>query len=178
MEQETEFSTLYKLRSNLQPDNQLASFISIKTDTTLLVQGTEADNYEFGVAFKIGANSIASNYFKHNPPTPSETEEGIMVVEDEIMPYHKKLTPETTLYCADSDLETVLALAHPNAEQPKTLNRTDVEVLFGRLSAIIAGRPASMDILPTDNEFAARLLIIREVLHHLGFMQIEYIGRV
>lgn len=176
MEQENELSTLYKLRSILQTDNCLASFISIKSDKTLLVQGTEVDNYEYGAVFRIGANNLANNYFKHNPPTPSETEEGIMIVEDEIMPFHKKLTPGTTLYSDDSDLETVLALAHPNSKDPKTLNRTDVEVLFGRLSAIIAERPASMDILPTDNEFAARLLIIREVLHHLGFMQIEYIG--
>lgn len=175
MEQKNELSALYKLRSNLQPDNQLASFISIKTDKTLLVQGTEVDNYEYGVAFNIGAKHIATQFFKHNPPTPSETEEGIMVVEDEIMPYHRKLTADATIYCSDIEIKAILTLAYPNSNEARTLNRTDIEVLFGRLSAIITGRPASMDILPNDNEFAARLLIIREVLHHLGFMQLEYI---
>lgn len=176
MEHNNELNTLYQqLRSRLSTTD-LVSFINIQADNTLFVQGTDANTYSFGIVFKIGSKNIANNYFKHTPPTPSEAEEGIMIVEDEIMPFHKKLTPGTLLYCADKETETILSLSHPGFRNNKTLNRTDIEILFGRLSAIIAGRPASMDILPTDNEFAARLLIIREILHHLGFIQIDYIG--
>jgi hypothetical protein len=47
-----------------------------------------------------------------------------------------------------------------------------MEQVFGRLAAIISGRPANQDILPITNTFVATLLILREVMHHLGFMNI------
>jgi len=47
-----------------------------------------------------------------------------------------------------------------------------MEQLFSRLAAIVSGRPASTDVLPTDNKFAATLLVLREVMHHLGFMDV------
>ena len=41
-----------------------------------------------------------------------------------------------------------------------------VEQLFNRLVARAQGRPASQDPLPVDGPSAARLVIVRELLHH------------
>ena len=154
----------------------LVTFLSIRADKTWLVQGELQNEYKVGVAFGVGSLSVADGCFKHNPPTPPETEMAIMVVEDEIMPFHRKLLPGAVLVTSDAGVLEIIRLAYPNSPSVTKLTRTDVEVLFGRLNAIISGRPASMDVLPTENEFAARLLIVREVLHHLGFVEIHFVA--
>ena len=52
------------------------------------------------------------------------------------------------------------------ADAPVWLDTDAVERLFNRLVARAEGRPASQDALPVDGPSAARLLIVRELLHH------------
>jgi hypothetical protein len=48
-----------------------------------------------------------------------------------------------------------------------------VERLFDLLAALSLGRPASSAGIPADGVFAARLLILRELMHHLGFAALQ-----
>ena len=52
------------------------------------------------------------------------------------------------------------------------LSREAVEGTFERLAQAASGRPLSSCGIPADPEFAARLLILREFMHHLQFDEI------
>lgn len=52
------------------------------------------------------------------------------------------------------------------------LSLSEMESVFSRFAAIVMGMPSSMDVLPQTKEFAATLLILREIMHHLGFENI------
>ena len=49
------------------------------------------------------------------------------------------------------------------------LPTAQLEFTFGRFAEVVQGRPASMEGMPLDGEFAATLLILRELTHHLAF---------
>lgn len=50
-----------------------------------------------------------------------------------------------------------------------------LERTFDRLTSVALGRPASQEGLPDDKPFAATLLILRELMHHLQFASIYYV---
>ena len=71
---------------------------------------------------------------------------------------------------ADARLATRDAALHALARHANAaggwLGIDAVEQLFSRLAARAAGRPAAQDALPVDGASAARLVILRELLHH------------
>ena len=147
--------------------------LHIADEYSFIAQGTEANEPEKVWVFDIGTEKTAREFFLHNPPTAGEVENAIQVVEDEVMPLHKLLAANSNLYTLDTSIgEIAQQTVFSESEQGMILARTDMEQVFNRLAAIISGRPASQDILPTTNSFAATLLILREVMHHLGFMNI------
>jgi hypothetical protein len=80
------------------------------------------------------------------------------------------------LYTSDTAIRQI-ALQKDRSENATEiiLLRSDMEQIFERLATIISGRPASSDTLPTDNAFAATLLILRELMFHLKFTEIRII---
>jgi Exopolyphosphatase len=137
---------------------------------TLLVLGIKAATPDAIWQFDIGFEKTANEFFKHNPPTPGEVENAIMVVEDEVMQVSKLIPAEAHLFSYDMAVKEIYAQLEPYQQSyDLRLCRHDMEAIFGRLSAIISGRPASSDTLPQTTSFVAALLILREVLFHLGF---------
>lgn len=123
--------------------------------------------------FSIGAEKTAEEYFKHTPPTPAEMENAIMAVEEEVMPMKKLFPSDSRLFTFDARIQEIASYAEGvELAAETTLLRSKMEDVFSRLAAIITGRPASMDTLPSDLPFAATLLILREFMHHLGFVDI------
>ena len=107
--------------------------------------------------------------FRHVPPTAYEMEEGIMVVEDALAPLRLQLPERSTLYGSGVLLREVARHAGLSGSGVLWLPTTQLEFTFGRFAEVVQGRPAALEGLPTDGEFAARLLILRELSHHLGF---------
>lgn len=123
------------------------------------------------ITLPYGYISISDDYYKHTPPTESDIEAAINVVEDEIMLMVKRVQNSNLhLVSFDKQLHEIKGYI---ATENNTLSSMDIESLFSRLAAIITGRPASMDNLPTDNNFSAYLLILREIMHHFKFKDIE-----
>ncbi|MDP4210783.1 MAG: hypothetical protein Q8928_18390 [Bacteroidota bacterium] len=147
--------------------------LHIADEYTIAVFGHENNQPSMIWTFPIGSEITARNYFRHNPPTPGEIEEAITIVEDEVMPIKKLLDHNSKLITLDSTIKDV-------AFQTETIDHAlglvltigNMEGVFNRLAAIITGRPASMDTLPTTLSFAASLLILREFMHHLGYTDI------
>lgn len=115
----------------------------------------------------VGARRTAV-LFRHVPPTAYEMEEAIMVVEDALAPLRAQLPLSSTLYGSGALLREVARHAGVG-DGAAWLPTAQLELTFGRFAEVVQGRPASMEGLPLDGEFAASLLILRELTHHLGF---------
>ena len=159
-------------------DIDVLTILHIDGEYSFIAQGADMAKPEKLWVFDIGTERTASDFFKHNPPTPADVENAIQVVEDEVMPLHRLLMATSDLYTLDESIQDIARLTvYSEVQHGLTLARKDVEQVFNRLAAIISGRPASQDVLPTTNSFAATLLILREVMHHLGFMNITVLKR-
>ena len=60
------------------------------------------------------------------------------------------------------------------AADDKVLTLDSVELLFQRLASASLGHPHAMDGMPAGREPAA-VLLIREVMHHLGYASIAIV---
>ncbi len=98
-----------------------------------------------------------------DPPTPLQIEHAIESVEDVVMNVRAHLGAAARLATRDAALH---ALARHADAAGGWLGIDAVEQLFSRLAARAAGRPAAQDALPVDGASAARLVILRELLHH------------
>ncbi len=119
------------------------------------------------LALPVGSSMLAREVLRHTPPRPLEIEQAIEVVEEAVMPARAQLPEAIQLFCTDPLLHA-LAAAEPQADDPVWLSMEAVEQLFNRLVARAEGRPAPQDDLPVDAASAARLVIVREILHHWG----------
>lgn len=115
----------------------------------------------------------ANDFFKHNPPTPLEIENAIMIVEDEVKRARGLAGGHARLYSTDELIYTVAKVAGYADKLPVTLAIEQVETLFDQFAARSEGRPSTQDGLPNDPQFSATLLILREFMHHLKFDEIR-----
>lgn len=121
----------------------------------------------------IGHGKTAKEFFKHIPPTPLELENAIMAVEDEVIRAGKWLAQGTTLCTHDVGIREIARLAGVADGARMDLSVDVVEQQFDLLAAWVQGRPGSSAGIPLDSGFAARLLILREFMHHLQFASIS-----
>lgn len=123
----------------------------------------------------IGATSTSLAYFRHNPPTAYEMEAAIMAVEDEVIRISPAVNQKSQRVTKDSAIAEIAQLAGLPLQAEFTLPLEAVERMFDRLAAVMMGRPAASEGIPADNVFAARLLILREFMHHLQFPAITVV---
>ena len=152
------------------PPHTPVTVLQIGEQQSCLIFGT-GDAPQEMMALAIGSVKTAS-LFKRSPPSPAELEHVIMVVEDEVTRARHLAGPDTRLITCDADLRQLARLAGPsdsNDPPDITLTVEAVEHLFDELTAVVLGRPAASSGLPNDKHFAATLLILRELMHHLQF---------
>ena len=121
-----------------------------------------------GITLAIGARRLADERFAHSPPTPLELENAIMVVEDEIARATAFAGVGLAVLSDDGALRDLADFAGVSGD---ALSVGAVENAFERLAAS-AGLPAG----DSGRTFAAKLLIVRELMHHLGFAEIAVGG--
>lgn len=104
------------------------------------------------------------------PPGEVALEQAIQRVEDALMPAIPALRqPRATgLECADPVLAPLLAASGRAPGTAATVSIDDVEEVFNRLARVAAGVPAHSLGLPAHPGFAAALVVVRELLHHVG----------
>lgn len=123
------------------------------------------------ITLPIGYANLAQRHIHHSPATPYEIENVIMLVEDEIMLKQKQIDRSRILVSDDAQIVKIAHFAQLGQDSPILL-REQVEVLFNRVADLISGRPLAQDPLPMEAPFILTLLILRELLHHLGFERI------
>jgi hypothetical protein len=110
--------------------------------------------------------------FTRNPPSLAEMENAIMVVEDDLLAIRHAIPQESRLDTIDASIRAIAHVAGMPEQPEFTMTCEQVEHIFGRLAAIVQGRPVSQDAIPLTAEFSATLLILREFMHHLNFQTI------
>ena len=131
------------------------------------VQSAPKADLTVNLSLPLSADALARDLLRHAPPSPLEIERAIERVEDAVMPARARLPAALRLQTSDARLRALVGAAGAaRADAPVWLDIDAVEQLFNRLVARAQGRPASQDPLPVDGPSAARLVIVRELLHH------------
>lgn len=156
-----------------EPPPTLVVLLQIGDDRTGVASGTGTAP-EHVLMLEIGASRTAVNFFKHNPPSPLEIEDAIMVIEDEVTRARGLAVSPATLYSMDELVYKIAKMAGCPNELPITLTIEQAETLFDQLAARSEGRLSSQVEIPDDPKFAATLLILREFMHHLHFDNIKF----
>lgn len=139
--------------------------LQIDPERTVLASATKTTVLEIGV-------QTVARFFRQMPPTPEEIEAAINVVEDEIMREVNHITKGSSLCADDPELRTLcLRAGIPEAPELRLLLK-DLEIFFTRIAVLSLGRPLASDPQPLDVAFVARLLILRELMHHLSFPEL------
>ncbi|CNI22308.1 Uncharacterised protein [Yersinia rohdei] len=158
-------------------ESRLITLLYISNESTTIV--TDGPDMAFTAQhLTVGFDNIALRYFKHTPPTADEMETAIMVVEDEVIRISPAVNRTSQLITSDSHIRTLAQLAGLPDKAEIMLSLESVERMFDRLAAVMVGRPAASEGLPPENEFAARLLILREFMHHLQFSSIRVLAPI
>ena len=131
--------------------------------------GPKAD-LNVNLSLPLSADALARDVLRHTPPRPLAIEQAIELVEDAVMPARARLPQAFRLQTDDALLWAMVSDggAEPPKAEPIWLSTDAIEQLFNRLVARAEGRPASQDALPVDPASAARLIALREMLHHWG----------
>jgi exopolyphosphatase/pppGpp-phosphohydrolase len=157
------------------PEGSAVTVLHIGAQQTLIASGTGAQpDATFTLA--LGSHKTAADLFQHQPPTPAELENAIMVVEDELFGVRALAANASVLHASDPALHQIALLAGAKDGAEVTLPVDAVERLFDALAARVLGRPASSAGIPDDTAFAATLLILREFMHHLQFASIRIVA--
>lgn len=123
--------------------------------------------------FQLGYEQLATEVLRHAPPTPAELERAIALIEDELMKLHRLIPETAALVTTDTHIADLVRMIHPEIQSSIMASIEEVEQLFDLLAALSLGRPATSAGVPSDVRFAAILLILREVMHHLRFRSIQ-----
>ncbi|EPF5871816.1 hypothetical protein MWX50_003422 [Morganella morganii] len=136
------------------------------THLTLQITATETRIFsaEADVRLPLGDSVIDGFVFQHSPVTAYEAEVAIEHIENRIIPARAALPAgELILHCPDLRLNYLLA-----GDKTDFLSTEEIERGFNEIVNVISGSPVSSTSLPSDKQFTAFLLIIREITHHWG----------
>jgi len=120
----------------------------------------DADRTTLGAGvLAIGWGTIARDYFRRDQPSPLELENAIAAIEDEIARARSSIAADRAVSTQQETVRDIALAAGiaPGAEMVLTIDA--VEHAFERLT-----RPPG---IAGDRRFAATLVILREVMHHL-----------
>lgn len=153
------------------PDSRPIAVLHIGEDRSAVACGGSAQP-DTVLVLEIGTRKTAVRHFRHDAPTADELENAITAIEDALMPVRAQIPDGSTLKSMDAGIRDI-AHAAGLPHQPKLkVHRDSVEQTFRRMADVAHGRPAAHDPLPQGTAFAARLLILREFMHHMGFEEI------
>lgn len=152
--------------------NRLVAVLHVGDEMSSLIVSGSSDS-ELTFNFPIGLQKLVREILKHSPPTPAELELAIAVIEDEVMKIHKSLPAYASLETTEACMWDLVSAIRPNEQNRCQVSIEEVEQLFDLLAALSMGRPASIAGIPGDANFAAALLMLRELMHHLNFKFID-----
>lgn len=120
----------------------------------------------------LGTASLARQWMRHTPLTPLDMEHAIEQTEDVVMPLAAKLVRTQQLVLRGSGVALILQAVGARPDEALQWSLDEVEDIFNRIALVSQGRPSGQEALPTAPEFYAAMVILRECLHHLRFVEV------
>ncbi|WP_313319237.1 hypothetical protein [Stenotrophomonas sp.] len=119
--------------------------------------------------------SLLADGLQRFPPSEQALEQAIASTEDALMPWIPalRLEPDAVLECADAVLAPLPELLVYPAQPILELDIDEVERAFNQLAQVAAGTPAKNAGLPERADFVAALVVVRELMHHVGWEQLR-----
>lgn len=173
---DVDVSAHYRVIRRLATGTGSLAVLHIGDEEAVLVVGDSLD-VPATHTMAIGAQRTARAFFKRTAPSPLELENAIATVEDEVMRARTLVQTRPKLYTMDPAIRAIAVLSGVTEGATMELSIDALERTFDRLTSVALGRPASHEGLPDDKAFAATLLILRELMHHLQFAAIHYVDR-
>jgi hypothetical protein len=115
----------------------------------------------------MGLQQVGAGPFRTTPPTALALENAITSVEDVVMPMAKFLPANASLFASAEGVDVLF----PHA----AVELADIEDRFNALVAHVQGRPNSHQDRVVEPASAALLLMLREAMHHLGFVRVRFV---
>ncbi|MGH8055517.1 MAG: hypothetical protein ACREP4_16525 [Stenotrophomonas sp.] len=112
---------------------------------------------------------------RHFPPSELALERAIALSEDALMPHVAALRshPLEVLVAADDALAALPLLLGREHSSALQLSIDDVERGFNQVAQVAAGMPAQSVGLSAQPAFVAALLVVRELMHHVGWKRLQ-----
>ena len=124
------------------------------------------------VTLPLGVRQLAGQYLRHEPVTEMELEASITAIEDVLLNEMASLRRPSKLVTADPDVAAIAVAAGMQNRGSVSLGYEAVERVYQRLVLVAHGRPAAREGIPEGVAFAAKLLILREFMAHVGHASI------
>lgn len=117
------------------------------------------------VTLAVAPQALAADFFGHQPPTMRELEQAIDAIEDALASTRLTHAERGTLIAGSALVRAVPGLQ----QEGNSLTRDEVEALFQRLASASIGPRLLVTESLVCAEVAATVLLLRELMHHLGF---------
>ncbi|WP_093144202.1 hypothetical protein [Pseudoxanthomonas sp. GM95] len=172
-----DLTSAYETARTSAAPGELLVLMRINDESTELVHGTGL-HPAVTLALQVGAVRVVREQFNGRFPGLLQLENAIATVEDEVTKPWLPPGQARELVLFDAGLHDNVAIERAHHDAPIAMALDEVERWFNRLVAVVAGSPPSQQGVPDDPEFAARLLIVREALHHLKISGLRLEGAV
>ena len=117
------------------------------------------------ITLAVAPQGLAADFFRHQPPTPHELEQAIDAIEDALMSARIEHDERGTLMTGGPLVRAIPGLQR----EGDSLARDAVEAQFHRLASASLGPRLLAAAMPLDADVVATVLLLRELMHHLGF---------
>jgi glutathione S-transferase len=107
----------------------------------------------------VGWRTISRDYFRNDPPSAFDLENAIAAIEDEIARTHKTVAHGPAVVTTDETIRDIALASGVPAGPDVVLPIDAVERTYARMTARLG--------LPGNPRFAATVLLLRELMHHL-----------
>ncbi|WP_269789920.1 hypothetical protein [Stenotrophomonas sp. Iso1] len=137
----------------------------------IYLQPADAD----AIVLPLSLRDLLDAGLQNFPPTELALERAIALTEDALMPYVPALRahPLEMLIADDGALAALPSLLGRDGNASLRLEIDDVERGFNQVARVAAGMPARAMGLPAQPQFVAALLVVRELMHHVGWKHLQ-----
>lgn len=132
----------------------------------------DAQTGELFGRIEAGHQAMTELHFKRQPLDAGALERAIEWTEDRIQQARLQIAPGTRLSTREADVRTLAQAANLQGPAP-ALHVGAVEQLFSRLVLQAFGQSPHQQDLPDSTQVFATVVLLREMLHHLRFEQIQ-----
>lgn len=127
------------------------------------------------ISLPLSLSSLLEASLQHFPPSERAMELAIASTEDALMPWIPALRLDSleVLECADAVLAPLPSVLGYPQQAIVDLDIDEVERAFNQLAQVAAGMPAKSLGVPERPDFVAALVVVRELMHHVGWEQLR-----